>query len=195
MPASELYLMDPIEEAGEMVADIRGLPPGDLDVYVNSPGGDVFAGVAIMSALRMHPGQVTMHVMGLAGSIASAIVLGAGDRVLMYASSRLMLHNPWTLTIGDAGDHRHTAGVLDGIREDMIMQVYGPRLPHLSIEDLQSLLDTETWIGPDEAVRMGLADEVMYNRSDLAKARLPRDEESEPLAYLRAALQTVMETG
>jgi ATP-dependent Clp protease protease subunit len=91
----------------------------DLNVYINSGGGDVFAGQAIYSMLKRHNATVNVYVDGLAASIASIIAM-AGDKVIMPKNAMLMVHNPWTGGMGNANDFRKLADDLDKIGESLI---------------------------------------------------------------------------
>lgn len=129
----------------------------ELRVFINSPGGDVFAGQAIHSMLKRHPARVTVHVDGLAASVASLVVM-AGDRVLMPRNAMLMVHDPWTMAVGDAQDFRKIADNLDQIREAMLAAYQGKT--GLEREELLPLLEAETWMTAEEAVERGFADEI-----------------------------------
>lgn len=133
---------------------------GDVEtikVFINSPGGDVFAGQAIYSMLKRHKAQVHVYIDGLAASIASLIAM-AGDKVVMPANAMMMIHNPWTLAVGNANDFRKLADDLDKIRDSMIT-AYGSRSA-LTTEEIKGLLDAETWLTAQECVEYGFADEV-----------------------------------
>ena len=128
-----------------------------LNLFINSPGGDVFAGQAIHSMLRRHPANVTAFVDGLAASIASVVVMAA-DKVIMPRNAMMMVHNPWTLGIGDAEEFRKIADTLDKIRES-VFAAYAEKTG-MSRDDLLPLLDAETWMTAEDAVGMGFADEI-----------------------------------
>jgi len=133
---------------------------GDVEtikVFINSPGGDVFAGQAIYSMLKRHKAQVHVYIDGLAASIASLIAM-AGDKVVMPANAMMMIHNPWTFAVGNANDFRKLADDLYKIRDSMIT-AYGSRSA-LTTEEIKGLLDAETWLTAQECVEYGFADEV-----------------------------------
>jgi ATP-dependent protease ClpP protease subunit len=129
----------------------------DLKVMINSPGGDVFAGQAIHSMLVRHPANVTVYVDGLAASIASIVAM-AGDTVVMPKNAMMMVHNPWTVALGDAREFRKLAETLDSIRDAMIA-AYESKTGKTRAE-LLPLLNAETWMTADEAVALGFADHV-----------------------------------
>lgn len=122
----------------------------DLNIYINSGGGSVFAGLAIYNMLKRHNGQKIVYVDGLAASIASIIAL-AGDKVVMPKSSMLMIHKPWSYTSGNATDFRKLADDLDEI-EKCILAVYEENLKEgVEIETIQDLVNAETWLTGEEA--------------------------------------------
>lgn len=133
---------------------------GDVDeirVYINSPGGDVFASQAIYTMLTRHPATVTVYVDGLAASGASLVAM-AGDTIRMPRNAMMMIHNPSALVWGEARDMRQMADALDKIREAMV-EVYKAKTG-LDEDRIIELLDAETWMVAEEAVELGFADEV-----------------------------------
>ena len=129
----------------------------ELHVFINSGGGDVFAGQAIHSILKRHNAHVTVHVDGLAASIASVVAM-AGDKIVMPRNAMMMVHNPWTFGLGDAAEFRHLAETLDQVRESIIA-AYESKTD-LDRDELLGLLNAETWMTADEAVEFGFADEI-----------------------------------
>lgn len=124
----------------------------DLNIYVNSGGGSVMAGMAIYNMLKRHQGFKTVYVDGLAGSIASVIAL-AGDKVVIPKNAYMMIHKPWTYTYGNSTELREQADVLDTIEEG-IMNVYKENLrDDADIEEVKSLVDAETWLTGEEALK------------------------------------------
>src|SRR5690606_28973282 len=91
----------------------------ELLVYINSPGGDVFAGQAIYSMLKRHPAKVTVYVDGLAASAASIVAM-AGDRVIMPRNAMMMIHRPWTIVAGNAETLRRVADDLEKVGESLL---------------------------------------------------------------------------
>lgn len=130
---------------------------GDLTVVINSPGGDVFAGLAIYNALVNHNGNVTVRVDGLAASIASVIAM-AGDKIIMSPGSMIMIHRPSVYAAGTVDDMEKAKDVLMKIEEG-ITPIYAKRTG-LSDEKIADLLEAETWMLADKAVELGFADEV-----------------------------------
>jgi ATP-dependent Clp endopeptidase proteolytic subunit ClpP len=141
-----------------VVEEIRGITTGNIRVIINSPGGDVFDGVAIYSALAEHKARVETRVSGMAASAASFIAQ-AGDTRVMSAGSMLMIHDPWGLAIGEAADMRAMADLLDKIAVT-IGGLYAAR-SGMTAEAVAEAMAAETWYTADEAVDAGLADEAV----------------------------------
>lgn len=131
----------------------------NITVWIDSWGGDVFAAAGIYNALKEHKGQVTVKIDGKAVSAASVIAM-AGDEVLMSPASILMVHNPWTMAVGEAKDMRHQANVLDEVKETII-NVYQSKTK-LSRSKISKLMDEETWMSARKAVADGFADGMLY---------------------------------
>ena len=124
----------------------------DLSIYINSGGGSVFAGMSIYNMLKRHSGNKTVHVDGLAGSIASVIAL-AGDRVIMPSNSYFMIHKPMYGLWGsyNANEFRDMADTLDLI-EEVIINVYKDNLVEgIDIETIRNFVNEETWFTGEEA--------------------------------------------
>lgn len=128
-----------------------------INVRINSPGGDVFAGQAIYSMLKRHNATVNVYVDGLAASIASLIAM-AGDKVIMPENSMMMIHNPWSIALGNADEMRKQADTLDKVRDSMV-PVYQEKTG-LDADKIISIMSDETWLSASEAVEMGFADEI-----------------------------------
>lgn len=128
-----------------------------LNVYINSPGGDVFAGQAIYSMLKRHKAKVHICVDGLAASIASLIAM-AGDKVIMPKNAMMMIHSPWTLAIGNAQEFRKIADDMDKIRDSMVV-AYESRSA-LTTEEILDMMDAEKWLSADDCLEYGFADEI-----------------------------------
>lgn len=129
-----------------------------LNVHINSPGGSVYDGVAIFNMLRQHKASVTVHIDGLAASIASVIAM-SGDKVVMPSNSMMMIHNAMSVSIGNANDMRKMADDLEKINESVINS-YIAKNPDLDKEYLKSLMDDETWLTASEAYELGLVDVI-----------------------------------
>ena len=123
-----------------------------LNIYINSGGGSVFAGIAIYNMLRRHKGYKTVHVDGMAASIASVIAL-AGDKIIIPANAFIMIHKPWNFCEGNANDLRKMADDMDVIEEGII-NVYKDHLAEgASLDDVRRMVDEETWLCGEEAAK------------------------------------------
>lgn len=140
-----------------------------LNVYMNSPGGDVFAGQTIYSQLKRHKATVNMHIDGLAASIASVIAM-AGDTIDMPANAMMMIHHPMSGVWGNAHEMRAMADTLDKVCES-IQETYLAKASNMSREDLVVLLDAETWLTAQECFDLGLCDFVDEEKSIAASVR------------------------
>ncbi|HBH4164734.1 TPA: Clp protease ClpP, partial [Clostridioides difficile] len=134
----------------------------DLDIYINSGGGSVFAGMAIYNMLKRHKGFKTVYIDGLAASIASVIAL-AGDKVIIPSNAYFMIHKPWCNVYGNSNELREQAEILDKIEEGII-NVYSENLSlDVNIEDIKNMLNNETWLTGEEAIKyfnMEISDNV-----------------------------------
>lgn len=129
----------------------------EIKVFINSGGGDVFAGQAIHSMLKRHKAKISVYVDGLAASIASVIAM-AGDTVYMPRNAMMMVHKAWTVGIGNADELRKLADDLDKIGESIIA-AYQDKTG-LEKDRIDALLGAETWMTAEDAVEMGFADEI-----------------------------------
>lgn len=132
-----------------------------LKIYINSGGGDVFAGQAIYSMLKRHKSSKTVYIDGLAASIASVIAM-VGDKIIMPKNAMMMIHKGWTITMGNANDCRQMADVLDKI-DIGISGAYEEKTGKAQ-DEILNLMEAETWMTADEAMEMGFADEVQQER-------------------------------
>lgn len=131
----------------------------EIDVHINSAGGNVFEGHAIYNMLKMHKAKVNIYVDALAASIASVIAM-SGDTIFMHKNSLMMIHNSWVMTIGNSKDLRETADLLDKTDQSS-NNAYLDKATNLSEGELKQLLEAETWLTADEALDKGLADEIL----------------------------------
>ena len=132
---------------------------GDLTVWINSPGGDVFAASQIYNMLKEYSGNVTVKIDGLAASAASVIAM-AGSKVMMSPVSMLMVHNPMTMAFGDAVEMEKAIAMLGEVKES-IVNAYELKTG-LSRTKLSHFMDAESWFNAKKAVELGFADEVMF---------------------------------
>lgn len=164
---------------------------GRVQMHINSPGGDVFAGIAIAQAIRSYPDGVDVYVDGIAASIASIIAI-SGSTVTVAPGSFMMIHKAWTIMLGNADDLMREAALLEKIDENLADQ-YRARAGEAT--DWIAAMAAETWFTADEAVAAGLADSVAmpkpmpksgenarWDLSAFAKAPAPEVEpEPEPI--------------
>lgn len=146
--------------ANQFVQDLRAMDDGVSPVVAafNSIGGDLFDGLAMHNALSRLGERCTGRIDALAASAAGVAVCGA-HRVVIAANAMLMIHNPYTYTGGSAEDFRRVADVLDQTLE-AIIAAYKAKAPDIDDAELRRMVDAETWLTANEAVALGLADEV-----------------------------------
>ena len=136
---------------------------GNITVWINSPGGDVFAAAQIYNMLMDYAGQVTVKIDGLAASAASVIAM-AGGEVYMSPVSMMMIHNPSTLAWGDSEEMRRAKEMLDEVKESII-NAYELKTS-LSRTKLARMMDDESWMNARKAVEFGFADKIMFTEED-----------------------------
>ena len=144
--------------AKSFLNDLASAQGDSVRVEINSPGGDVFAGLAIYNGLRNSGKKVNVRVLGLAASAASLVAM-AGDTIEMPENSFMMVHNPWGFAMGGASDMRDTADMLDKLGASLA-STYAKRTGK-SAEEITALLDAETWMSAAEAVDAGFATAVI----------------------------------
>lgn len=142
-------------DALQSVGDVK-----TINLHINSPGGSVFEGIAIYNMLKQHQATINVYVDGLAASIASVVAM-AGNRIYMPQNAMLMIHNPWTMAVGNATELRKQADVLDQIAKSSITTYLSKAGDKLDEETLKQMMDEETWLTAEEALEYGLADNVM----------------------------------
>lgn len=143
--------------AKEFSQDLKDLGTvNEITLRINSPGGSVFDGNAIFNQLKQHKARVTAHIDGLAASMASVIAMAA-DHIVMPENALMMIHNPWTVSIGNAEELRKDADMLDTIKRTLL-SAYGRSM--MTDEELSGMMDAETWLTGADAVEMGFADEL-----------------------------------
>lgn len=141
---------------------------GDLVVWLNSPGGDVFAASQIYTMLKEYEGKVTIKIDGLAASAASVIAM-AGDEVIMSPVAMMMIHNPATIIFGEAEDLQSGINMLSEVKESII-NAYEQKTG-LSRSKISNMMDLETWFSANKAVELRFADKILYEpkAQDLAE--------------------------
>jgi ATP-dependent protease ClpP protease subunit len=157
--------------AKSVASQLRAIGDRPVEVQINSPGGDMFEGIAIYNVLREHPQPITIKVMGMAASAASIIAM-AGDTVEIGAASFIMIHNCWVLAMGNRHDMRETAEFLAPFDAAMV-DVYAARSGQKA-EDIAKWMDAETFMSGSQAIERGFADALLtadkMTTDDKAKA-------------------------
>ena len=167
---------------------------GPITVWINSPGGDVFAASEIYTMLKEYPGKVTVKIDALAASAASVIAM-AGDIVAMAPTAMMMIHNPATIAFGDAKEMAQTIEILNEIKESII-NAYELKTG-LSRAKIARMMDEETWMNARKAKEEGFADEIMYSGdpensvSVAVNMAAVRDMERKVVAMIRDKTQPV----
>ena len=199
--------------AKRMAGALRSIGKNPVTVKVNSPGGDMFEGIAIYNLLREHPAKVTIDVMGWAASAASIIAM-AGDEIRMGLGTFMMVHNAWGMVIGNRHDMADAANLFEGF-DSAIVDIYAARAS-IDRKAIEKLMDAETFMGPSEAVAKGFADSISddlkaddaqaknvdqrlmarrQTESALAKAGYPRSLRSEMMAQLMSTNSPARDAG
>ena len=132
----------------------------ELEVEINSGGGDVFAGSEIYTALKSYQGNVTVKIVGLAASAASVIAM-AGKKIVMSPTAQMMIHNVSSGASGDYRDMEHASGVLKNANET-IANSYMLKTG-MKRDELLDMMNNETWLTPQQALEKGFIDEIMFN--------------------------------
>ena len=153
---------------------------GDIDLWINSPGGDCYAAAQIYNMLMEYKGNVTVKIDGIAASAASVVAM-AGSTVEISPLGMLMIHNPMTVSIGDTHEMERTITFLAEIKESII-NAYELKTG-LSRAKISRLMDAETWMNAKKAVELGFADSVLYG-----DAQRPMTDATDGLIFSRAAV-------
>jgi ATP-dependent protease ClpP protease subunit len=168
----ELSIYDEIGAFGigakEFIAELREYKGQHVHVRINSPGGEIIDGSAIANALNRHEGGVTVHIDGLAASMASYIAM-SGKPTYMSENALLMIHNPWTLAAGEADDLRKQADLLDVMKSTLVRGYQ--RKSGMPSEEISKLMDEETWLTALEAAALGFVDAIEDGIPAAASAR------------------------
>lgn len=147
---------------------------GDVTIWINSPGGNVFAAAEVYTMIRDYPGAVTVKIDAIAASAASVVAM-AGDRVLVSPVAMLMLHDPMTIAMGNARAMEKAITTLNEVKES-ILNAYVAKTG-LSRNKVAKLMSDETWLNAKKAVELGFADEIMF--ADKKSETEPDPEEQE----------------
>lgn len=145
-----------------VASQLRAIGDRSVEVQINSPGGDMFEGIAIFNILREHPQEITIKIMGMAASAASIIAM-AGDRIEIGAASFLMIHDCWTVALGNKAVMRSTADFLEPF-DQAVSEVYAARSGQ-SAKDCAAWMTVSqgegTWLSGSQAIEKGFADALM----------------------------------
>ncbi|HEP1429746.1 head maturation protease, ClpP-related [Streptococcus dysgalactiae] len=153
---------------------------GDIKLWINSPGGDVFAASQIYNMLMEYKGDVHVQIDSLAASAASVIAM-AGTTVSMSPVAMMMIHNPWTIAQGEAKDMEKVIEMLGEIKESII-NAYELRTG-LSRTKLSHLMDSESWFNAKKAIELGFADKILFDKQE------EHGMETESYSFSRTAAQ------
>ncbi len=145
--------------------------PGDLTVWICSPGGDVFAASQIYTMLRNHKGRITVKIDALAASAASVVAM-AGDETLIAPTAMLMIHDPACYAAGNKADMEKAIELLEEVKESII-NAYEEKC-HLSRAKIAKMMSEETWLNAKKALQLGFVDGLLF-----AKKKQPAEEEPE----------------
>jgi ATP-dependent protease ClpP protease subunit len=158
----DLFEIDSTSPA-DVTKSINDANGDDLDVEINSPGGDVYSGSEIYTALKSHAGNVITKIVGVAASAASVIAM-AGKKVIISPTAQIMIHNVSSVAAGDYRDLQHEADVLKNYNTS-IANAYILK-SGMSQEDLLDLMNKETWLNAQQAKELKLADEIMFDNEN-----------------------------
>ena len=180
-----LRLEGPIDEESfwgdeitpQMFRDELNAGEGDVTVWINSPGGNVFAAAEIYTMLKDYKGSITVKIDAIAASAASVVAM-AGDTVQMSPVAMLMIHDPSTVAMGNTKDMEKAIEVLNEVKESII-NAYAAKsgLTHARIANLMS---NETWMNAKKAVELGFADEVLFEAKQKASEEPEQTPDEEP---------------
>ena len=149
----------------------------DITVWINSPGGNVFAAAEIYTMLRDYPGSVTVKIDAIAASAASVIAM-AGSKVLMSPVAMLMIHDPSTIAMGNTKDMEKAIATLNEVKESII-NAYAAK-SGLSHNRISKLMENETWMNAKKAVELGFADEILFEAVEPDEPEEDPEEEEKP---------------
>lgn len=160
------WIYDYFEIENTSPNDVLNKLPKDnspIEVIINSPGGDVFAGSEIYTELKEYPGNITVKIVGIAASAASVVAM-AGTKVLISPTAQIMIHNVSSIAQGDYRVMKHEAEMLKNYNKS-IANAYMLKTG-LSQEELLTLMDKETWLNAQQAKEKGFVDEIMFDSTN-----------------------------
>ena len=154
--------------AKDFIQELQAIEAKSINLSINSPGGSVFDGLAMYNAIKGHPAKVNGSVLGIAASAAS-FVLMASDTITMPEDAFLMIHNPWTMAVGDSEEMRSAADMLDQIQETLL-NIYERRTGSERV-DLAEMMSSETWLNSEMALEKNFIDSISEKVDVAAKAK------------------------
>lgn len=165
------------EVTPQLFKDELNAGSGNITVWINSPGGDVFAAAQIYNMLRDYKGSVTVKIDGIAASAASVIAM-AGNTVCVSPVAMMMIHNPATMAMGEAKDMQKAIVMLNEVKES-ILNAYESKTG-LTRARLSHMMDDETWFNAKKAVELGFADKILFDSDEDEKKKEPEEPEKKP---------------
>ena len=165
------------EVTPQLFKDELNAGSGNITVWINSPGGDVFAAAQIYNMLRDYKGSVTVKIDGIAASAASVIAM-AGNTVCVSPVAMMMIHNPATMAMGEAKDMQKAIAMLNEVKES-ILNAYESKTG-LTRARLSHMMDDETWFNAKKAVELGFADKILFDSDEDEKKKEPEEPEKKP---------------
>lgn len=187
---TELYFEGPISDStwyGDEITpglfkDELSKHPGNLTVWLCSPGGDVFAASQIYTMLRNHKGKITVKIDALAASAASVVAM-AGDETFISPTGMLMLHDPACLASGNKADMEKAIELLEEVKESII-NAYEQKT-HISRAKIAKMMSDETWLNAKKALQLGFVDGILFSKKE---PETDEPEEMNPMKMQRKAL-------
>ena len=164
------------EVTPQLFKDELNAGKGPITVWINSPGGDVFAAAQIYNMLRDYKGKVTVQIDSLAASAASVIAM-AGDEVLMSPVAMLMIHNPAMIAMGEKKDMEQAIAMLSEVKES-ILNAYEAKTG-LRRNKLSAMMDDETWFNAKKALELGFADRILFEDEKKPEEEEEKEEQEE----------------
>ena len=161
----------------QMFRDELYAEEGDITLWVNSPGGNVFAAAEIYTMLRDYPGNVTVRIASIAASAASVVAM-AGNLVQMSPTALIMIHDPSTIAMGNAKDMEKAITTLNEVKESII-NAYAFKTG-LTRNRISKLMSDETWLNAKKAVELGFADEILFENKPKPEEEPEEPEEENP---------------
>ncbi|HGN7345305.1 TPA: head maturation protease, ClpP-related [Staphylococcus aureus] len=165
IPNNDKWIYEMLEMDATSPKDIADSLPDtneDIDIIINSGGGDVYSGSEIYTSLKAYPGKVKIKIVGVAASAASVIAM-AGDHIEMSPTAQMMIHNAWTMAMGDTNEMQKAVDMLDSVNKG-IANAYINKTGKTE-DEILSLMNKETWFNAQDAVEHGFADSKMFDEA------------------------------